>query len=285
MIDLDFEYLHGQMKPHHPALLASFEAKSKQAIDRLCTARNVPYGQHPRCRFDVFPARGKPRATMIYIHAGYWQSRDKDQFAFLAEPLTARGIRLVTINYPLCPDATMDQLVAAVRHAVPAILQHAKATGEATSPLVIAGHSAGGHLAVELASFDWSTLGLIASPIDGIIAISGVYDLLPLLTTPLNDKLRLNEADARHHSVTERAYSRMPPAVFAVGACETSEFHRQSATMHQAWAKHGATSDLFISNHDDHFSILGSLIERDSPLNILLVRLLERAASLRRPQA
>ena len=44
---------------------------------------------------DVRPACGVRQAAIIYLQGGYWQSRDKSMFRFIA-PLD---------NYPLCREA------------------------------------------------------------------------------------------------------------------------------------------------------------------------------------
>ena len=43
------------------------------------------------------------------------------------------------------------------------------------------GHSAGGHLAGCMPAADWSALGMRADAVPGACAISGVFDLTPLI--------------------------------------------------------------------------------------------------------
>jgi arylformamidase len=108
-----------------PPLLAAFEAEGTAAVATLRPALDVSYGPHPRQRFDFFTA-GTPAGTIAYFHAGYWQSRDKAQFRFLAPFVTGEGFNLAVVNYPLCPDVTVADLTEAVRDAVPAILSFAE---------------------------------------------------------------------------------------------------------------------------------------------------------------
>ena len=192
------------------------------------------------------------RATFAYFHAGYWQSRDKSLFRFIAPGLLRFGIDVALVNYPLCPDVTLPDLVAAAREAVPVILAHAATLHRGGDRLLTAGHSAGAHLAVELALFPWQG----PSPVGGVVALSGIYDLEPLLATPLNDKLRLDQPAAYAMSPLHRVRPGLPPAVFAVGGTETPGFLRQTATMHAAWRRAGNTSDLLEVEGADHYSIL-----------------------------
>jgi arylformamidase len=255
-----FQYMTGQMHPTQPSLLASYEAESARAVEALRPLLDVRYGPHPRQCFDFFEASA-PIGTLAYFHAGYWQSRDKAQFRFLAPSLVAAGVNVALVNYPLCPDVTLAALTEAVRDAVPAILVQAK-----TGVLVAAGHSAGGHLAVELALTDWSARGLPQNVIRGIAALSGVYDLMPLLATPLNDKLRLDPQTARACSPIHRVSGGMPPALFAVGGLETDGFQKQTSDMLAAWRKAGNTGHALTIDGCDHFSLLRSLQKPDGLL-------------------
>lgn len=257
-MDATAEYLTRQMRPHFPALMEDFQRESDGVPP---TAANVPYGPHPRQTFD-FVQSGRPwRGTLAYFHAGYWQSRDKSLFRFVAPALTRHGLDVAMVNYPLCPGVTLPELVQAARAAVPAILAHAAGLGRGGAGLAASGHSAGGHLAVELAASDWNG----PSPITGVAALSGVYDLEPLLDTPLNDKLRLDRPTARAMSPVHRVPGGMPPALFAVGGAETAAFQRQAAAMHRAWLRAGNAGTALVVDGADHFTLLRHL-QRPGPL-------------------
>lgn len=219
---------------------------------------------HPRQVFDFVAGTAPWRGTLAYFHVGFWQSRDKFLFRFIAPLLAGRGINVALVNYPLCPDVTLPQFVAATRAAVPAVQAHSAAAGRGGAGLIVAGHSAGGHIAVELALSEWQA----ASPICGVAALSGVYNLEPLLETPLNDKLRLTRPVARAMSPVHRARTGRPPALFVAGGSETPAFQAQSAAMHDAWRRAGNVSEHLIVEGADHFSLLrgfqqpGVLLER-----------------------
>lgn len=253
------QYLTGQMRPGHAALLAGFQQYGNAAVAALHPALDIPYGPHPRQTFDLFQSPASCRATLLYLHAGFWQARDKGQFRFLAPAFLAHGIDVALVNYPLCPQTTLPSLVAAVRDAVPAILRHAASLGRG-GRLIVAGHSAGAHLAVELALTDWATRGL-AAPIAGAVALSGVYDLEPLLDTALNDNLRLDHATARALSPVHRARAGLPPALFGVGGEETEAFQAQNAAMYGTWMKAGNQAELRVVAGADHFTLLVDLAD------------------------
>jgi len=248
MDDPVFQYLTGQLHESQTPLLAAFERESVAASTTEHVTFDVPYGPHPRARFDHFAAPGAG-ATLVYLHAGYWQARDKAQFRFLAPAWIAAGVSVVLANYPLCPDVTLAALTEAVRGLIPAL-------GDPGGRIVVMGHSAGAHLAVELALTDWPARGIARPPIAGIVGLSGIYDLAPLRATPLNDKLRLDAAEAHDASPLYRLQPGLPRALFATGARETTAFHDQTAAMVRAWSNAGSPATVMTVPDVDHFSLL-----------------------------
>lgn len=254
--DARWNYMDGQLRPTHPALLDRFAADSAAAVAQHRPDLDLAYGPHPRMVFDGFRATTPWRGTLLWFHAGYWQSRDKATFRFLAPPLLALGLDVALVNYPLCPEVSLAELLAATRDAVPAV---AAWSGHSGAGLIAAGHSAGGHIAAELA--------LAGLPLAAVAAFSGIYDLAPLVATPLNDRLRLDAETARALSPLHRLRPGLPPAVFAVGSAETPAFLAQNAAMATAW---GAPCHVELGA--DHFSLLDAvpailrpLLERIAP--------------------
>ena len=257
MSDHDTEqYLTGQMRPGHKALLEAFQAESDAAVAALGPEIDVSYGPHPRQTFDFFRSPKPWVATLAWFHAGYWQARDKSQFRFLAPAFLDRGIDVALVNYPLCPDVDPPTLTQAARAAVPAVLTHAAGHGRGGDALIAAGHSAGGHLAVELALTDWRSFGLSGSPIAAVLGVSGVYDLAPLIGTPLNVALGLDAASARACSPVHRIVGGLPPALFVVGGAETRAFQAQNARIAEVWKAAGNLAAERVVEGADHFSLL-----------------------------
>jgi arylformamidase len=258
------QYMTGQFRPGHAALIAAFEREGDDSLAAYRPELHVKYGQHPRERFDFYAASRPWRGTLAYFHAGYWQSRDKAQFRFLAPHFLARGLDVALVNYPLCPDVTVPVLLESTRRAVPVVLQHAASLGRGGERLVAAGHSAGGQIAAELAMADWAG----SSPVAAIAALSGVFDLDPLLDTPLNDRLGLDRPTAKAVSPLWRVRGGLPPALFAVGGGETPGFRDQTARMHRAWTAAGNKAEQLVVEGADHFTLLRdeALIDRIAAL-------------------
>jgi len=265
------QYGDGQRRLHHPALLERFRRDGAAALAAPGVRRDLRYGDHPRCRFDLFPApdAGADAPLLLFLHAGYWQGRAKEEFAFLGPALAARGWRAALANYPLCPETSLDGIVAAIRPLPAAVLA---AAGGAPGGLVLAGHSAGAHLAVELAT------GPGAPAVSAVLAVSGVFDLRPLLGTPINRALGLDHDAAARRSLPHRVPAGMPPAAMLVGGAETPAFVAQNAAMAAAWRAAGNPAHRATVPGEDHFSVLDALADGRGPAGAAL-RWLRAAAT------
>ncbi|MET3918345.1 arylformamidase [Variovorax sp. OAS795] len=249
MDDPQFQYVEGQSRASFTPLLAAFEAESAVAVATGPCVLDQRYGSLERQTFDFFAARQDPRGTLVYFHAGYWQSRDKATFRFIAPAFTAIGLHVALVNYPLCPTVSLPALVEAATACLPAIRRRAGSGGADRLPLFLSGHSAGAHIAAEIT--------LSGAPdIAGLVALSGIYDLAPLLATTLNQKLRLDPPVAAACSPVHRIGAPLAPALVAVGEEETPAFIAQSRRFHAAWEKAGNPSDLHVVPQADHFSLL-----------------------------
>ncbi len=243
-------YLTGQIHPSQTALLVAYAAESAATIEAFRPALDLRYGPHPRELFDMYEAAGPSRGLLVYYHRGYWQARGNEQFRFLVSAFLAQGIDVAFVNCPLCPDVPLRTLVESAR---------ASMRGRGSRPMMVAGHPAGGHLAVELALTDWSSYGLATQPIAATLPVSGVFELSPLLGTPINDNLRLDPEEAEAMSPLRRASGPLPPAALIVGFLETLALHAQSEQMHEAWLAVGGTSQIVVAPDADHYSVLRQL--------------------------
>ncbi len=271
--EAEFQYVSGQFRPSFPTLLAGFAAHNAAAVAHSDCMFDVRYGPRTRQTFDFFTARAPCRGTLLYFHAGYWQSRDKSGFRFIAPAFVECGLNVALVNYPLCPDVSLAELVQACGMAPAAVAAHAAVSGGNAGPLIAAGHSAGGHIAIELALAASADAAPSRPRIAAVVALSGIYDLMPLIATTLNRNLRLDADSAAALSPLHRAAPGAPPAVFVVGAAETPAFIEQSRRMHEAWMATGNRSHLQIVDGADHFSLLLQFTQPGNALHTEVVAL------------
>jgi arylformamidase len=201
------------------------------------------------------------QGLLVFIHGGYWRALDKRLFSWIAPPFVAAGLGVANLNYRLCPQVGIADIVEDVVSAVNWLFQ----SGIADRRVVVAGHSAGGHLVAALFATPRERLAFDPTHIVGGVPISGVFDLEPLPLYSANEDLKLDPASARRLSVhRDRPVIAAPLFVFAGGA-ETSEFQRQSKLFADAWKPQ--VRECLILPGLNHFSILDALVERGQPLH------------------
>jgi arylformamidase len=227
---------------------------------------DLAYGPTPRQAIDLFLPRARAAPLLVFIHGGYWQSRDRKDFSFVAGPLLERGAAVALLGYDLAPEVGMDTIVAEVRAGLAWLYRHAPAHGCDPARLHIAGHSAGGHLAAMALATDWRTFGLPADVIRGVCAISGVFDLEPIRLCYLNEVVGLDEAEARRNSPLHQTLHGRCPVIVAVGELETKAFHQQSRAFAARLERDGWPCQLLVQPAVDHFGIVMSMAEADAPL-------------------
>jgi arylformamidase len=144
-------------------------------------------------------------------------------------------------------------------------------------PLVLSGHSAGGHLAACMLATDWP--GFDASlPNDLVIAayaISGLFDLGPLVETSINKAMRLDPAAARAVSPLFWQAPARGSLDAVVGENESAEYYRQSRTIVDHWGAAGIATRFGTVPDANHFTAIAPLADPQSPM---VSRLRELAA-------
>jgi arylformamidase len=269
---LDAAYNNRAVVPDHGRFLERWQQASEAARRHPGARIGIPYGPSDRQRLDVFPAGRGPAPCVLFLHGGYWQSLDRTSFAWLGPPLSGRGIAFVSTGYDLCPEVELGEIVRQARRAYGWLQANAAEHGIDRARIVIAGHSAGGHLAALLVHTDWAAESL-SSPAGGL-ALSGLYDLEPIRLSYLNAALRLSAAQARALSPIHAIREAAAPLALVVGAAETAEFRRQQRDYASALTAAGAplvaTAE---TTGDHHFSILDQLALPVGPVHDALARL------------
>lgn len=260
-IDLEAAYNNRERVPGHPAILKRWREESARVIDAH-RPETVEYGPGERQRMEWFDA-GPGSPVAVFIHGGYWQALDRGWFGWVAPALLDHGVSVVIPGYDLTPAVTVGQIVGQMRQATEAVRAR---TGK--RPLVF-GHSVGGHMAACMLSEGRARAAL---------AISGVFDLEPLIQTSLNDALKLDGPTARALSpIHWPAPNGGAPGGMAldcwVGGAESNEFVRQSREMAASWGGRGADAHVEILDGLDHFTVLDPLADRDSSMVRRLVAL------------
>lgn len=251
---LDAAYNNSAAVKDSAQIVAEWEARSARLRARHAEGMNLRYGPEERNRIDYFAAR-RDGPVLAFIHGGYWQMRAKELFAFIAEGPLAWGINVALIGYTLAPQKRLDGIVAEIHAALDWLNSSIPTLGGDRERVFISGWSAGGHLAAMAMSHPAARGGL---------AISGIYDLEPMRLCYINDKLRLDEDEARRNTPghTEK------PLLIAYGADELPELCRQS----EEYAKLLRREAIAVPERN-HFTILEELASPHGALTALARRL------------
>jgi arylformamidase len=139
-------------------------------------------------------------------------------------------------------------------------------------PLVISGHSAGGHLAACLLATDWPAFdaSLPADLVTAAYAISGLFDLGPLVETSINKALGLDRVAARE--VSPLFWNAPPRGSLdaVVGGNESAEYFRQSRTIVERWGAAGMATRFGTVAGANHFTAIAPLADPDAPMVLRL---------------
>ncbi|THF58894.1 alpha/beta hydrolase [Ollibium composti] len=226
---------------------------------------DIAYGSGERNRLDLFLPQGTPAGLAVFIHGGYWMAFDKGSWSHLARGAVERGYAVAMPSYTLCPDARIADISREVGAAI------AKAADLVPGPVVLTGHSAGGHLASRMVSVTTPLPAAVQARIRNTVSISGVHDLRPLMTTGMNETLHLDEAEALAESPALLRPMAGARITCWVGGGERGEFLRQNALLANVWTGLGATTTAVVEPDRHHFSVIEGLADPDHALTRTLL--------------
>ena len=279
-IDYEAEYNNRARVPEHPQIFARWEREAAAyRAESIKTSRaelGLAYGPTPRQTIDLFdPTDGRSEALGLFIHGGYWRSLAPSQFSHLAKGLNRHGVTVAVAGYDLCPQVAIGDIISQMQQACLYLWRRHRRR------IIVYGHSAGGHLAACLLATDWPAL-LSDAPRDLVpaaVAISGLFDLAPLVGVSMNADLRLSAAEA---CAASPLFWPAPAGLTLeawCGALESSEFRRQNRIIAEAWGKAGVATVCLEVPDANHFTVVDPLSDPASELTGRLAVLAQRIQS------
>jgi arylformamidase len=255
--DYEAEYNNRARVPEHPQVIAGW-ARDAAAYRTEKPPVPVAYGPGEREVMDLFEVPGGP--TAMFIHGGYWQALDRSSFSHMARGLNARGVSVAVPSYDLCPNVPLARIVGQMRQAARVLWERRK------QPILASGHSAGGHLTASLMSTDWSLIdpALPKQLVPSGYAISGLFDLEPLLPTSINRALKLSKREAVRLSPLLHKVNSGTVLDTVVGETESYEYHYQSERIVERWAAQGVATRYEALPGANHFTVIAPLADPDS---------------------
>ncbi|MGE4336285.1 MAG: alpha/beta hydrolase [Pigmentiphaga sp.] len=143
--------------------------------NRLPPVASLTYGPHPKQRIELYRPTGLRGGgalpVLVFLHGGAWIAGGMEWLRFMAEAATQQPAILAAVSYRLAPQdkwpAQLDDAAAAVRLVQAEVHRH----GGDPERMVVAGHSAGGHLAA------MTVLACHIDPVRACMPVSGPMDL------------------------------------------------------------------------------------------------------------
>ncbi len=267
----------GNYQPFVKAYAVQSQAARAETLAMGASWHALRYGALPSQRMDVCvpappahahqtPANRQP-GLLVFIHGGYWQELSAQDSLFAASGCVRQGVAFAAIDYTLAPQASVGDIIAECRAALVLLAREAGALGFDAQNIVVAGSSAGAHLAAMVALPGWKPAhGGTAPPVRAAVLVSGIYELEPLVGTTINAALGLNVATANVHSPALLPLAGFARSLVVWGDNETGEFKRQSRDFAGQLVAGQSVCDVLEIAGRNHFDVILDLADVSTEL-------------------
>lgn len=223
---------------------------------------NVTYltASNWEAKLDLYVGRTTeaPRPTLIYIHGGGWVGGARESSVLDILAYLDMGLNVVNVSYRLARVAQAPAAVEDCRCALRWVIQNAKQYGIDVSRIVVAGASAGGHLALTTgmlpasAGLDRQCPGPDNLKVAGIVNWFGITDVNDLLDGPNMKPYAvtwLGSLENREHiakRVSPLTYVRrgVPPVLTIHGDEDPTVPYTHAVRLHKALKDAGVSNEL-----------------------------------------
>jgi arylformamidase len=267
-LNLEREYspsscIAGNYQPFIAAYKNDSITACQYAIDKGAIWSKHTYGKAEAATLDfcrpLSVAGSTKPGLLVFIHGGYWQELSAKDSLFPSAGCIDHGIAFAAIDYTLAPHASLAEIVMQCRYALTWIVANADTLGFDANRIVVAGSSAGAHLAASVALTH-------AASIHALVLVSGVYELEPLVSTTINDAVGLTRDTAQEQSPLLHLQRGFPRSIVCWGEIETGAFKRQSETFANALRGLGTACTTYEVAGRNHFDIILDLTKPSTPL-------------------
>ena len=258
-MELDDAYANGAYIKNAEDFPPKWQALAESFRDRDLTQGDMPYGDGDRHVMDLFLPEGKAKGLFVFVHGGSWMAFDKSSWSHLAAGMLVRGWAVVIPSYDLCPHVQIADITHQIAGAI------SKAASQVEGPIILAGHSAGGHLVARMVCRGVLP-DAVARRLQHVMPISPVSDLRPLLKTSMKDTLHLDQATATSESPVLCADRHDVAVTSWVGSDERPAFLEQARWLAQAWDCGHVVDQGF-----HHYDVIDALADKNSAIVKALV--------------
>lgn len=227
--------------------------------------KDIAYGVDPRQRLDIYtPNIQDPKKTvLLFFYGGSWQWGSKNDYLFIGQTFAAQGYTTIIADYRLYPQVSFPAFIHDAADAFVWTHKNIATYGGNPDRIFIAGHSAGGYLALMLAANQdyLHAAGGKDDWIKGAIGLAGPYDFLPL-TDPDIIALFSTASQATDTQPITFARPNMPPTLLLTGLDDETVYPKNSINL--AAKMQDLQNDVTLRQYPDvnHYTIALSLAHR-----------------------
>jgi arylformamidase len=264
--EMEYQYNPRVSVPEFPELAKIRSAQARQVRESAKSWLNVPYGSSPREMLDIYAADQAGGPVLVYIHGGYWRSGSKEENCNFAPTFTQRGATVVLVEYDLCPQVTVSDIVRQTRASIAWVYRNILRYGGDFGRLFVSGHSAGGHLTAMALAHDWEKEGLPHDLIKGAVATSGVYDLDMVMKISVQEQVRMTPELAKQNNPFLNPPRVRCPLVVAVGSDEPKGWQAMSEDYFRFCKEHGMNAEYLVVPGANHYTMTEKFLDAGNPL-------------------
>lgn len=263
------------------------------AQDVVEIERDIPYDTgNARQKLDLFMPRGVDDVPIVvFVHGGFWIRQAKDYFqpfvglyGNVGIALARRGIGVAVIDYRLVPAVTFDEEYADVAHALAWVQDHIATRGGDPSRIVLAGHSAGGHMTA-LSAFDDARLamhGVDVQAIRGYAPLSPILDLAALAAHPPAENAEIVDQvfgdDLAPYSPRTHFKAAIAPTLIMLGDRDLESLKDQVPQAVDELVALGAPVEYHVIANKDHDQLVIDFDSDDDPMTPILADFVDLVA-------
>jgi arylformamidase len=270
--ELEYQYNPRVSVPEYPELAKVRAAQAHKVRESAKSWLNVAYGNSPREMLDIYAADKAGGPVLVYIHGGYWRSGSKEDNCNFVPTFTRRGATVVLVEYDLCPNVTVTDIVRQARTAIGWTYKNIMRYGGDPSKLFIAGHSAGGHLTAMALAHDWAKDSLPGDLIKGAAATSGVYDLEVVMRISVQEQVRMTPDVAKQNSPLLLPPRVKCPLLVAVGGAEPKGWQQMSEDYYRFCKDNGASVSYLVEPEANHYTMTERLLDERRPVTQAMLK-------------
>ena len=222
---------------------------------------NIPYGELPRQRLDVYrPARADvSKPVVVFWYGGAWTEGARAQYRCVGAALAQRGYVVVVPDYRLYPEVRFPTFLDDGARAVYWVQQQIPQFGGNAQRIVLMGHSAGAYMAsMLLADAQYLRRARADSGrIVGLIALSGPFSLTP--DTPSLNAIFAPPFSVADWRVAAQLKHPTPPTLLIHGLDDHLVLSAVSERFAEQLRSLGSDVTLKLYAHCDHVCPLAAL--------------------------